>query len=243
MSGKMCLAGVFARDPREGWPTVAGAHKMGYRTAILIDQMNEYQDLYKAADIPGLIMTSKDGRYAGWSMSNNIITKEILRQYPECDWVAYISDDTTVDPNWHADHIALQLEAHFGGTYGICQPTGCRWGDGHIDRIAGSPIIGREWCERAHGGLGPFFPPLLHMFADEALTWAAEREGVYLRRPDLTHDHRHFKRVGEEADHSIPPPKHLEWCNTREHWDSMQAIFEQFKVDYDSKWRPLPEKL
>ena len=236
---KITLIAPFARPPEQGWPILVNAVRLGYGVAILIDQKNEYLDLFNAADLDATLMIQTEGEYPGWAQSNNVLAKHVFEKDPECDWVACISDDTYVDQDWHANHIACQLSAHFKGTYGVCQPTGCRWADGHIDRIAGSPIIGREWARRAHAGDGPMFAPLLHMFADEALTWAAEREGVYLRRPDLTHDHQHFKRVGEEVDWSVEPPPHLKWCNTREHWDSMKAIFETFKLDYDAQYRPL----
>jgi hypothetical protein len=114
------------------------------------------------------------------------------------------------------------------------QPTGDRFAGGQIDRIAGSPWMGREWCLRANGGRGPLWPEFTHMFADEALKRSAEKMGVYWARPDLIHFHAHFQR----ADQSIgsraiakPIPPHLVKWNTRQHWDEMKAIFQRLEAE------------
>ena len=46
-------------------------------------------------------------------------------------------------------------------TFGVMQPTGDRWGERNgiatIDRIAGSPWMGREFCRRMYHGSGPMY--------------------------------------------------------------------------------------
>ena len=81
--------------------------------------------------------------------------------------------------------------ARIYSTFGIMQPTGDRWGadepwakalfpdaPAYIDRICGSPWIGREFARRMNEGAGPFHPAYRHMFADEELQCVAKRLGV-----------------------------------------------------------------
>ena len=92
-------------------------------------------------------------------------------------------------------------------TFGVMQPTGDRWGDSEsaratygpdrgaqLDRIAGSPWMGREWCERAYLGNGPMWDGYHHMFADEELQEVAIAQGVFWQRRDLCQMHNHFTR-------------------------------------------------
>jgi hypothetical protein len=86
-----------------------------------------------------------------------------------------------------AKQIAKECTAHFGGTFGVMQPTGDRWANGSIDRICGSPWLGREFCTRMYHGKGPMYGGYLHMFGDEELQHVATRLGVLWQRRDLTH--------------------------------------------------------
>ncbi len=93
-------------------------------------------------------------------------------------------------------------------TFGVMQPTGDRWGDDEtgrrlwpdapamIDRICGSPWIGREFAQRINQGNGPFWPEYHHNWADEELQNVAIKLGVFWQRRDLTHFHDHARRQG-----------------------------------------------
>lgn len=63
-----------------------------------------------------------------------------------------------------------------------------------IDRICGSPWLGREFCRRMYNGSGPMFNGYYHNFADEELQHVARRLGVLWQRRDLNQEHRHWAR-------------------------------------------------
>lgn len=199
------------------------------------------------------------GDYPGYAVATNALCAEILENDKECDWIVGGGDDVEPDPRLDPHEIARECSAHFranywGGkkfayeaphpmlegwteeacaTFGIVQPTGDRFAQGSIDRIAGSPWMGREWCMRANGGQGPFWPAFRHMFGDEALLRVAEKLGVYWRRPDLIHLHRHFMRQSLDINSPAVPaviPAHLIEANSRAHWDEMQAEFRRLEA-------------
>jgi hypothetical protein len=108
------------------------------------------------------------------------------------------------------------------------QPTGDRFAGGSIDRICGSPWIGRVFARRMYHGRGAFFPEYWHMFGDEELQEVALRMGVLWQRRDLTQLHRHFMRAHDGVEsHAIKTavPPHLIEANSREHWDKYKALF------------------
>lgn len=177
--------------------------------------------------------------YPGYAQAVNRLAKHVLMNQ-DVQWIVTGGDDTLPDPNKRANEIADELTAHFGGTFGVCQPTGDRWANGSIDRIAGSPWLGREWCERANGGQGPFWPEFTHMFGDQALKETAEKVGVYLMRPDLTHMHNHFLRQGENVNRKAEIPPHLVKWNSQAHWNEMKAIYLRLKGQGFAPCMPLP---
>jgi hypothetical protein len=108
------------------------------------------------------------------------------------------------------------------------QPTGDRFAGGSIDRICGSPWLGREFCRRMYGGRGPFFPEYRHMFVDEELQEVAKSLGCFWQRIDLVHLHLHFMRDSRALTSNASRtevPAHLVEANTREHWDKYKALF------------------
>jgi hypothetical protein len=198
------------------------------------------------------------GLYPGYACAVNALVKQVLMIDDACDWIITGGDDTEPDPNHTAEEIAEQCTLHFGylqshqpsypnsdfgPTFGVMQCTGDRFAGGQIDRIAGSPWIGREFCRRAlEKGVGPLWPQFTHMFADECLKNVAERLGVYWMRPDLIHLHRHFQRESDALDSNAVPkpvPAHLKEWNTRAHWDEMKAIFQRLKADGFKECLPL----
>jgi hypothetical protein len=184
-----------------------------------------------AADVPlscDLLLT---GQYPGYAPAVNALAREVLTHDPSCTWVVIGGDDTEPDPH-DPNTIATECESYFGGTFGVMQPTGDRFADGSIDRIAGSPWIGREWCERANGGAGPLWYEFTHMFVDQCLQETATRCGVFWQRRDLIHLHRHFMREsGSLTSRAVTrqPPKHLQRWNTQQHWKEMLLIYERLR--------------
>lgn len=192
------------------------------------------QSLGKDVEIVVLV-----GQYQGYAKAINAVCKEVLSRDPAADWLVVQNDDTELDPTYSPQQIAERLSAYFGGTWGMAQATGDPWAGGSINDIAGSPYLGREWCERAHAGQGPFCPLFWHMEVDVAALWAAEREGVYLRCPWLNHRHDHFCRSGEEVSWNNPVPKHLEFVNGGQHKAEATRFLQEFKQSYEAQWRPL----
>lgn len=146
--------------------------------------------------------------------------------------------------------------SHTGATFGVMQATGDRWGhdrnthtpqltkDGrcsqcghpkdhyrhmmgaYIDRVAGSPWMGREFCLRANHGKGPLWPGYYHMGCDEELQAVATRLGVFWQRPDLIHLHQHWGRgVGDAMGLTANMPDFLKRANSREEWAKYKELF------------------
>lgn len=118
-------------------------------------------------------------------------------------------------------------------SFGVMQPTGDRFAGGSIDRIAGSPWIGREFALRVNGGQGPYWPEYTHMFVDEEIMEVALNLGVFWQRPDLIHLHHHFMRQSVALDSPAVPkpiPSHLAEANSPQHWDKYQRLFRQRKA-------------
>lgn len=124
-------------------------------------------------------------------------------------------------------------------TFGVMQPTADRWHEGvggfsnaPIDRVCGSPWMGREFCRRMYGGKGPLFEGYRHMFVDEELQEVALKLGVLWQRRDLTHFHKHWGR-GETDKSIVNDPKipdHLVKWNTPEHWRESKQMFDERKA-------------
>ena len=178
--------------------------------------------------------------YLGWSRSTNILVREVLRRDPGCLVCAAGGDDYLPEPNHSPDGLAAEMVAHFNGTMFVCQFTGDRWGDSEltrkefgedrgaeIDRIAGSPWMGREWCERAYMGIGPMWPGYHHLYADEELHDVAIKLGVYWARRDLTQYHNHPCRTQGydvyKTGHLAPLYDPERWAEERRHFEARKA--------------------
>jgi hypothetical protein len=125
-------------------------------------------------------------------------------------------------------------------TFGVMQPTGDRFafskaqGSAPIDRVAGSPWLGREWCVRANQGKGPLWPEYTHNFVDEELQNVAIKYGVFWQRPDLIHLHHHYQRETDDINSRAvgkPVPVHLKdrEDNPAVHWEPFKILFNQRK--------------
>lgn len=232
-----------ARPASEANLVLAKWHAMGYRIAL-------WRDDDRDVPICDLVLMNRD--YPGYARAVNALAKEVLARDAECNWVVTGGDDVEPDPNHQAEEIAEQCSVYFGAvprltdipmsqvqyeTFGVMQPTGDRWGEqpelgnlhplrtAYIDRVAGSPWMGREWCERANQGKGPLYPDFEHMFVDEFLQASAQKQGVLWQRPDLTQLHNHWQRGGGK-----PCPSFLRRVSGPAHWNEAQALFERLKA-------------
>jgi hypothetical protein len=159
--------------------------KQGYKIAILQNRTR--------ADIPADITVWSDS-YPGWAESINILCRDIVPK--SAPIVVSGGDDMLPDPQHTAQELAGQFLAHFSDTFGVMQPMG----DGYLGaaKFCGSPWLGRGWIERAYGGHGPMPGEYKHNWADNELYWVARGLGALWERPDLSQEHRHFSRVGED---------------------------------------------
>jgi hypothetical protein len=202
----------------------------GYRIALLRQGDPVEADL--------LIPT---GSYLGWARSINILTREVLRRDPSCMWCVGGGDDTFPDESKTAEQIESDCLAHFmrgrkvglgdcsfawvDETLGVMQPIGDlqAWPGSRIDRFAGSPWMGRAWCERSYLGDGPMPSHYHHNFGDEELQEVAIKYGVFWQREDLTHRHEHALR------HGTTWPAHLQAINAPEAWKQARDLFNERK--------------
>lgn len=251
-----------ARPAAEVEPIFAKWRAQGYKIALWRDPGAEPVEC-------DLLLT---GEYPGYARAVNALVAEVIERDPNAGWFVAGGDDTEPDPSKKAQEIARECSAHFASSvsrvetpiqispavaimsvtetylgehlFGVMQPTGDRFAGGSIDRIAGSPWMGRDWCLRANGGVGPLWPEFSHMHVDECLQRTAEKLGVFWQRPDLTHLHYHFMR--ESADIDSPavrrqPPPHLVRWNTPTHWEESKAIFKRLEAEGFASCMPLAE--
>ena len=186
------------RPPAEAEKCLSKWRERGYKLAVWRDEGPRLPDIQLSIFAP----------YDGYAKAVNQLVNDVLDHDPSCDWVVTGGDDVWPDPNHTADEIAAQCSEHFAGTFGVMQPTGDRWGDdaasrvrwpdapAMIDRICGSPWMGREFCQRINQGNGPLWHEYRHNWVDEELQNVAIQYGCFWRRRDLTHYHDHSRRDG-----------------------------------------------
>lgn len=229
-----------ARPAAERDPILKLWRERGYRIALFVDEGKPEPALSY-----GLVCV---GKYPGYSMAVNTLVAHILATDPRAEWIVTGGDDTEPDPNHTAEEIALECSVHFAElhalrpipnrigneTFGVCQPTGDRWGENepwnrqhhptqpaYIDRICGSPWMGRTFCERMYGGNGPMWPEYFHMFNDNELQDVCVKLGVLWQRRDLSHLHHHVHR-GPTPEQ---PPEFLKRAYSKENWNAMEKIY------------------
>ena len=236
-----------ARPPAEAEKCLRKWHKQGYKIALWIDDWD---------DPPMEPDYTLCGNYPGYAVAVNRLVAHVMEYDPDANWFVTGGDDVDPDLNHTADEIARQCSEHFGArnagrkltsefqflpnpqdslcrTFGIMQPTGDRFAGGSIDRICGSPWMGREFCRRINQGKGPLWPEYTHMFVDEELQEIAIKYGILWQRRDLIHLHHHFMRRDESINSIAVPkeiPAHLAEQNSQEHWDRAKAIFTARKA-------------
>jgi hypothetical protein len=210
------------RPTAEAERTLALWRNQGYRIAIWRD----------SGDAPVDCDLMIQEQYPGYARAVNELIAVVLETDPSCGWCIAAGDDTEPDPGKRADEIARECTEHFGGTFGVMQPTGDRWGEdpnlpnchpmrtAYIDRVCGSAWLGREFCERSYCGNGPLFEGYHHMYVDEELQAIAVQLGILWQRRDLTHKHRHWARETGKR------PGFLEFVNSPQHWNQSKRLFE-----------------
>lgn len=215
-----------AKPAREAQDCIDAWRAMGYKVAVWRDAESQ----------PVECDFSTYGAYPGYALAVNALAQTVLSLDPECDWVVTGGDDVFPDTSKHPEQIARECSRRFGngdiaspgdaeylfGTYGIMQPIGDEWGG--IERICGSPWMGREWCLRANKGAGPLHPDYWHCFVDEHLQESARKQGVLWQRKDLKHEHRHWQREQR------PMPTYLAKANSPAHWDESKALFNRHRA-------------
>ncbi len=183
---------VAPGDVDKATATFARWRERGYRTAALW-----YGDSPPGnCDYP-FRFAPRD--YRGWPWAVNRLCA-LLKN----DWVITGGADTYPDPNCTAAQLGAECNAHFGGTFGVMQPAGDKYGAIANKTAAVSPWIGREFILRTYGGHGPMCELYGHYFADGELMHVAEKLGCLWWRDDVTQYHDHYGRRGE------PIPAHLE---------------------------------
>ena len=192
----------------------------GYKVAIQVD--------------PGTVTPKVDylvtTPYQGYAHAVNRLCKDITHFDPSADWIVTGGDDISPDPNRIPEDIARECVKHFGGTYGVMQPTGDRWmidksGRSCSERVAYSPWMGRAWVLEANEGIGPIWYEYFHFYEDEELQCVAEMQGVFWQRPDLVQYHDHWIRGGKHKR-----PQHLIRKDSAENWATAKALFESRKA-------------
>ena len=240
------LAIPSIRPPAEAKDCLDRWRAQGYKVAVLRQGEPIEADL--------LIPT---GEYLGWGRSTNILAKEVLRRDEFAHWIVGGGDDYWSDPGRDANAIATDCCRHFADldsfahcSWGVMQPTGDRWGDNEssraafgenrgaeIDRIAGSPWMGREWCERAYLGNGPMPDFYHHLYIDEELQEVATLLGVFWQRRDLTQYHNHPCR---QEGYGVYQTGHLAPLYDPAAWNREKEIFETRKAKGFPGSEPLP---
>lgn len=188
--------------------------------------------------------------YLGWPKSTNILCKSVLAEDSTMLWCVGGGDDYWPDPTSPQSEIAHECIRHFesvhsplgGPTLSIMQPTADRWGDNEssratfgqdrgaiIDRVAGSPWMGREWIERAYQGNGPMFDGYHHLYADEELQAVAEKLGVFWQRRDLNQYHNHPARTDPKG-YGVYQEGHLKPLYNPEAYAKEKALFDSRKA-------------
>ena len=208
------------RPAAEAEPILAKWRERGYRIALL--RQGELVD----ADV-----TIPTDRYLGWAPSVNILARFILEHDSGAQWIVSGGDDTLPDPYRSAEEIARECTEHFSpgwefdNTFGVMQPTGDKalWPGSAIDKFAGSPWMGREFCRRMYHGAGPMFHGYHHNWADEELQEVAIKLGVFWQRSDLTHQHNHWMRTP-----GVPQPRF--WDAIAQDYQNSHGLFHRRKA-------------
>lgn len=203
------------------WPTIDLAEanktaeywqKMGYDVGILVDESQYGDDFENPWNVNASITVEE---WQGFPHAANEICTHFASLY---DIVIIGGDDVYPDKYNVARHLEAEFKEHFGGTFGVMNPTGDRYG--LIDQCCIAPWIGAEYIYALDGR--PYCEEYYHYFCDGELQDVAILNGSFWQRPDLSQYHDHWSRKGESR------PKHLQRAN-QQHSDDKRT-YEQRKA-------------
>lgn len=217
------------KDPVGVAEAVAPWRGKGYKIALFRD----------ACDAPCEADLIVSGQYRGYPKAANELCHAVFREDAEADLLCVAGDDMH-PPHLEADQIADECTAHFGGTFGVMQCTGDRRGFDHsgraaAERICGSPFLGRDFCRRWNGGIGPFWPDYFHYYADEELHDVSMAAGILWQRQDLTIRHDHPIWTGK------PNPDYMQ--KALKGWRNDEEIFKERKAFFFPCHEPMVEEM
>jgi hypothetical protein len=215
-----------ARPVEEAQACFDAWRAVGFKTAAVRDDPNDFTRL----EVDYFLTITP---YPGWATSINRCAKEVLASDPECVIIASGGDDVWPDSNFPVDRVESEFRHHFNGWLGVMQATGAvpgyvPWSKAVIngravqERVAWAPMIGRDWCLRAYGGNGPFWPEYRTFFADESLQVVAEALGLYWQRPDMHMPHKTWKHDDGSRPHHL--------LHTIAEWEPDAALFNARKA-------------
>lgn len=159
-------------------------------------------------------------RYPGYFVAVNEMIRKAAAIY-DYEIIVAAADDLFPDQTHTADDILAMFRERFPDGYGVLQPCGDDLPG--TTALCGSPWFGRAWCERAYGGMGPFYAGYRHFFGDEELLYAASAQNAVWQCPDLTQFHDHWIRKGG------PPKTDYQTRNDR-HWEHDKWLYEARKA-------------
>lgn len=180
----------------------------GYRVIVLQDRVR--------FDVHGAEVYHH-GEYHGYAWAVNYLYR-VVSGVSGAPVVVLIGDDMDPDPHKSPGEIRREFEERFPDTFGVMQPIGDPLSG--VDRICGSPWVGRSFASRINGGVGPLWPGYYHFFADEELFDVTTMLGCLWQRRDLSHYHDHWSRRGER-------PPHL--GAAQDNWDADKATHTERK--------------
>lgn len=171
-----------------------------YNIAVICPdkQLKEYVTITDMA-----IPESQISGYPGWAKSVNYLSKK-LDKY---DIIIAAGDDMYPDPNYDSFELRLQFVRYFGGTMGVMQPYGDKFGSMACDtceKICGSAWLGKEFREKVNKGKGPLWEEYWHMWADTELYQVASKYNCLWIREDLNQYHEHRLRGKHKFKPNIP---------------------------------------
>lgn len=200
-----------ARPPEDADKCLAKWRDKGYKLAV-------FRDAGAQPVIADLLL---HGQYLGYARAVNMLIARVMQADPDAAWMIAGNDDQYPDPQADPAVIAAECMAHFGGTFGVMQPAGDKYGAIKSGSSIVSPWMGRDWCRRLNEGRGPLWEEYFHFFEDAEHKEVAVKLGRLLLREDLSHYHDHWERFGRE----LPP--HL--VKAKAAWQNSRNIFRRRK--------------
>lgn len=212
--------------------------QQGYRVAVSTDEAM-FERMTPMLDGIIDVLVSPRGRYPGYWQSMNALTRYVcnrpvalayshiktspglsLNDQLIADVCVVAGDDMQPDDRHTAQQIAQHFLRIFPDGYGIMQPTGS--GEDGVDRIAGSPWMGKGWIERAYNGTGPYHGGYFHFYGDEELMNVARRQSAFIQLSQYRQRHHQWCNPDGE---NYGKRTHYQQRNSDEHWESDKALF------------------